>query len=111
MCLTTIFCALRRCAVPPDGDTTSCNIVFPNSSFSLAPLIINTFYSVKDTRNNQDQTNYTYFFNVCRNVNRDPTWLRAYPACSQTYNTGTSPQSEAAVGVATLATSAQRHAP
>ena len=64
----------------------SCTYNFGNSSFNLQPLTLagGGWYNVHDDRNNAASLNYTYFFNVCANV--DLTGFFPFPTtCNVTY--------------------------
>lgn len=66
--LTSAAATIFGAGIGPSGNNL-CRIDFGNSSFDLSPLSIPSFYGVQDSRNNQGSLNYTYFFNVCANVN------------------------------------------
>lgn len=66
--LTAGAAALLGSGVAPSAGSL-CRVDFGNSTFDLSPLSIPSFYGVQDSRNNQGSLNYTYFFNLCANVN------------------------------------------
>lgn len=59
---------------------------------------MSAFYPVQDDRNNLGSMNYTYFFNVCDNINFD--YFRYVDACNVTYPGANSPDSSAVAGPA-----------
>jgi hypothetical protein len=59
-----------------------CTHGFGNASFSLLPLMSTVYYPVWDDRNNRGSLNYTYYFNVCKNI--DPLYFNKWSDCEFT---------------------------
>lgn len=73
--------------VNPLGQSApACNYNFGNSSFNLQPLKLTAgFYHVNDDRNNQGSMNYTYFFNVCNNIDFNASFFPYPRDCNTTF--------------------------
>jgi hypothetical protein len=71
------------------GQAPACTYSFGNSSFNLGLLKLSgSFYHVEDDRNNYDSMNYTYFFNVCDNIDYNASY---FPYTADCYSTTPGP--------------------
>ena len=71
------------CAAPLAFDPSNevpCQWSAGNATYDLSPLSTTTFYPIQDDRNNYGSWNYTYYINICRNI--DPRYF--FPVPGQT---------------------------